>query len=394
MRQKINVGCYYFPNYHGCDERNAKIHGPGWSEWELVKAAKPRFPGHRQPKIPVWGYCDESDPKVMKLKIRAAQEHGIDYFIFDYYYYNDGPFLSHCLDNGFLPAVSGEPLRFALMWANHNWVDIHPCSRVSHPLLYPGAVSPERFTAITNHIIEHYFKHPNYYRMNGKPYFSIYHLNELIKGLGGFHAARKALADFRRRTIAAGFSGLELNAVVWGSPVLPGEENTAPREKVVTDLGFDSVSCYVWIHHIALPKTAELSYIAAMNAYFLAWQTLENNTPLPCYPNVTVGWDPSPRTLQSDIWEPVGYPYTCTLSDNTPENFRTALLKTRERLERSGIQTFSINCWNEWTEGSMLEPEEQYGMGYLEALRSVFPPHPHETDRRNHHEETTTVFAY
>ena len=44
MDRKIDVGCYYFPNYHPNDARNAAVHGSGWSEWELVKAARPGFP--------------------------------------------------------------------------------------------------------------------------------------------------------------------------------------------------------------------------------------------------------------------------------------------------------------------------------------------------------------
>ncbi len=54
----ITVAAYYFPNYHPTDPRNAKAHGTGWSEWEIVKAARPRFPGHQQPKVPLWGYTD------------------------------------------------------------------------------------------------------------------------------------------------------------------------------------------------------------------------------------------------------------------------------------------------------------------------------------------------
>ena len=45
---KYQVAAYYFPNYH-IDPRNAEIHGPGWTEWELVKRAEPRFAGHQQP---------------------------------------------------------------------------------------------------------------------------------------------------------------------------------------------------------------------------------------------------------------------------------------------------------------------------------------------------------
>ena len=58
---KIFVAAYYFPNYHTGDPRNDLNMGKDWSEWELVKAAQPRFPGHQQPKVPAWGYVDEKD---------------------------------------------------------------------------------------------------------------------------------------------------------------------------------------------------------------------------------------------------------------------------------------------------------------------------------------------
>ena len=60
----ITVAVYYFGNYH-LDARNQKHHGPGWTEWELVKNARPRFEGHHQPNVPLWGYTDEADPKQM-----------------------------------------------------------------------------------------------------------------------------------------------------------------------------------------------------------------------------------------------------------------------------------------------------------------------------------------
>ena len=72
------VAAYYFGNYHPGDARNARQKGPDWTEWKLVREAKPRFPGHRQPRVPLWGYGDESDPAVMARKIDAAADHGVD----------------------------------------------------------------------------------------------------------------------------------------------------------------------------------------------------------------------------------------------------------------------------------------------------------------------------
>lgn len=65
--QNYEIGAYYFPNYHH-DTRNDRWHGHGWNEWRLLKAAQPRFAGHNQPKVPLWGYEDEADPAVMAKK--------------------------------------------------------------------------------------------------------------------------------------------------------------------------------------------------------------------------------------------------------------------------------------------------------------------------------------
>src|SRR6266542_2310038 len=80
---RYQIGAYYFPDYH-VDPRNEAAHGKGWTEWELVKRAEPRFPGHRQPRRPAWGYEDESDPRVFAKKIDTAADHSLTHFIFDW----------------------------------------------------------------------------------------------------------------------------------------------------------------------------------------------------------------------------------------------------------------------------------------------------------------------
>lgn len=365
----ITVASYYFGNYHPGDARNSKLKGPQWSEWDLVKAARPRFPGHLQPKVPLWGYTDESDPTVMAQKIAAAADHGIDAFIFDWYYYDDGPFLQDTIDKGYLGAPNRERLKFALMWANHDWLDIHPVRKgVTPKLLYPGRVTPAHFVGITNHVISAYFKQPTYWRIDGKPYFSIYDLQNLVAGFGTVHATRVALDAFRARVIRAGFPGLHLNVVAWGKPALPSGK-PADLPALVQDLGFDSVTSYVWIHHANLPDL-QTDYNLVRDEYFSYWDRATRMFSVPYFPNVTMGWDGTPRGYQI-----LGG--TNTIAGNTPERFGEALELTKQRLERQsrGPKVVTLNCWNEWTEGSYLEPDTTNGLAYLDQVRRVFGSH-------------------
>ena len=374
-RRPYQIGAYYFPNYHP-DARNAKLHGPGWTEWDLVKLARPRFPGHQQPKVPLWGPEDESSPDVMARKIDAAADHGLNHWIFDWYHYADGPFLERCLEQGYLKAANNHRLRFALMWANHDWLEIQPAKYAVKPeIVFPGAVSRPAFDRITDYVIETYFRHPSYWTLDGAPYFSVYELFRLIDGLGGIAATRDALASFRRKTRAAGFPDLHLNAVVWGVKILPGERQIQNGRQLLETLGFSSTTSYVWIHHVRLDQFPATPYEKVAQAAIAGWPRLAAEYGLPYHPNTTMGWDSSPRTCQSDKFADRGYPFMATTQGNTPEAFRRALQSMKNYLDtRQGPKIATINAWNEWTEGSYLEPDTTHKTAYLEALKSVFAP--------------------
>jgi hypothetical protein len=371
---RLEVAVYYFPNYHPGDPRNAKLKGAGWSEWELVKAARPRFTGHDQPKVPLWGYTDESDAKVMAKKIAAAADNGVDAFIFDWYNYDDGPFLNRCLDKGYLRASNRKRVKFGLMWANHDWQDIHPYRKgTPYKLLYPGKVSPRSFVKITDHVIKDYFHQPSYWKIDNKPYFSFYDLSKLVENFGTVAATRAALDGFRERAKISGHPGIHLNAVAWGQPVLPDEKTPTDLPKLIRDLGFDSVTSYVWIHHVPL-NDQQTDYNSVRDGYNVYWDRAATMYGLPFFPNVSMGWDSSPRAHQDDPFGNTGYPFTNTISGNTPERFKEALQIAKRKLQeqKSGPRILTINSWNEWTEGSYIEPDVKNGMRYLESIREVF----------------------
>jgi Glycosyltransferase WbsX len=370
-KNECEVGVYYFPNYH-LDKRNENYFGKGWSEWKLVKEARPKFMGHQQPKVPLWGYTDEADPKQMAQKIEAASAHGIDAFIFDWYYYDDGPFLQRGVEEGFMKAKNNDRLKFSLMWANHDYTDIFPhTSGIKRKMMYPGKISPQTWDKMTDYIIAKYFKHHSYWLIDGAPYFSIYDLGMFIKGFGTAEAAAKGLEDFRNKTKAAGFSDLHLNAVVKG--VLPGKQGE-DQAALIGKLAFNSCTSYVWYHHGGLTNFPATPYDSVKNTYFKYAEKAATQFGIPYYPNVSMGWDPSPRTSQNSEFTNSGYPHTPIIAGNTPEAFKTALIQAREfmdiHLKQNKILT--VNAWNEWTEGSYLEPDTVHKMGYLNAVKEVF----------------------
>jgi hypothetical protein len=373
----VQAGAYYFPQWH-VDPLNEYWFGRGWSEWELLKHARPRYPGHYQPKEPAWGMEDEASPAVMERKIDAAADHGLGAFIFDWYWYTTGPgryepFLHRCLEDGFLEADNVKRLGFGLMWANHNWDNLFPVHRASQggrlrvqgtPL--DGPQSAASFDALTDYVVERYMTHPSYWRVDGGAYFSIYEIGTFVAGFGGdVGAARGALDRFREKARAAGVGDLHLNYVVRGAAGVSNDNRNLGR------LGMDSATSYVWYHHSPLDRFPETPYPEVREHATGVWRKFSEGLDKPYFPNVTMGWDSTPRCTQSDMWERLGYPWTPNMTHNPPREFATSLELARDFAAGQGISTITINAWNEWTEGSYLEPDKVHGNGYLNAVKRV-----------------------
>ena len=370
------VVAYYFPQYHP-DARNDVWHGQGWTEWDILKAARPRYSGHRQPIEPAWGYFNEADPKWATREINLAADHGITAFLYDWYWYDEKPFLHDALESGFLAAPNNSRLKFALMWANHTWLDLYTAPLNKPPsILTTGRTSQELFERMTEYVIEHYFSRPNYLTINGEPYFSIFELATFVDSLGGLDSAAQALEHFRMRTRAAGFPGVHLNTIAPTMNNLPGEVLLSDPIQTIKQLRFSSVTSYNW-YQLYTPSqevfpTVNYADVAAYN--YVAWTALTERFPMPYYPGVSMGWDPSPRTDQQVDYVRGNYPWTPIYEGNTPAAFKEALIRVKSFLDHSQAneKLFTLNAWNEWTEGSYLLPDTVYGTAYLEAIKEVF----------------------
>ncbi len=370
------IVAYYFPQYHP-DARNDAWHGQGWTEWDILKTARPRYPGHRQPIEPAWGYFNEADPTWASREIDLAADSAITTFLYDWYWYDEKPFLHDALERGFLVAPNNSRLKFALMWANHTWLDLYTAPFNKPPtILTSGRVTQESFERMIEYVIEHYFSRPNYLTINGEPYFSLFELATFVDSFGGLDGAVQALDYFRNKTRNAGFPGLHLNTIAPSTNNLPNEVVLPNPVQVIEQIGFSSITSYNWHQIYTPPKeafpTVNYADVAAYN--YTAWTTLTERFSIPYYPGVTMGWDPSPRTDQQVEYAPYNYPWTPIYEANTPGAFKEALLRVKSFLDSAQTyeKLFTLNAWNEWTEGSYLLPDTVYGTAYLEAIKEVF----------------------
>ena len=383
-QKDYEVAVYYFPNYHP-DSINALWHGKDWTEWEVVKSAKPRFAGHEQPKVPSWGYFDEADPKWTAKEIDLAADNGIDCFIYDWYWYsNTGKYLHDGLEKGFLQAPNRNRLKFALMWANHDWLNIQPASFDNGRVpLTQGEVSMQLWDTISTYIVEKYFKQPNYWKIDGKPYFSIYEIVTFINGVGGIEEAKKAIQLLDEKTKKAGFPGVHLNVMSWMvnddmMKTITGPNPPKNPAEMMKAISTESVSTYAYVHHYdnmskdGFP-TVPIEKAFESNKSF--WKKFIKTHPNVLYtPNISMGWDASPRCIQSDKFQLKDYPWTPVVVGNTPASFQKQLTEAKIFLDEYNPKhkIVVLNSWNEWTEGSYLLPEKKYGDAYLKAIKAVF----------------------
>jgi len=373
--KRPDIVAIYCPLWHNYDHASS-WKGEGWCEWELLKAAAPRFDGHHQPYVPTWGCFDESDPKWSAKEISLAADHGIDVFLVDWYWYSGVKIMEEALECGLLKARNRERIRFALMWANHHWADYFPApfgQRWNSWL--PSRHSPRDWSAVMEYCIKHYFRQPNYWTLEGGLFFSLFEPVRLVRELGGAESFRKMLSETNRLLASAKLPPLHLNAMVWGPE--PVDE--------LKEAGYSSTTNYNITSSGKFSANLTERYEELIETHRQKWARMADSA-LPYYPVATMGWDVTPRCEKAVPWpfppSPVSgnrdYPYGSVVVGNTPALFKGLCEHALRHCQEARPVPYAVcvNAWNEWTEGSFLLPEQRYGTAYLEAILQTFGRKP------------------
>jgi hypothetical protein len=381
----VTVACYTCPLWHP-SAHFAKGFGPGWSEYTVMRGARPWFQGHHQPRTPLLGERDERDPATWELYIDLAAGHGVDVFIWDTYWYAGRPALHEALEDGYLGARNRDRVGFAAMWTNHPWV-----GRDGRPSDDDDTLEGCRRSL--GYLATRYFHEPGYWRIGGVPVLVVWDLAALLERFG-IEQTAGLFAWLRRLSRSLGHDGVHLHANCTPALARAGWKLAGGIDQLdqLEATGFDSYGIYTSIvpAGFARPRDEELPDYATLTRDVAEqlWPALEAASQLPFFPSVSPGYDESPRTIPDVVpwWEGAprsmppergaepdrtAWPGTgLIVVGETPDRFASHVSDALAHLAaRPGQpQVLTIGCWNEFTEGQYLLPDTRLGSGMLQAL--------------------------
>lgn len=344
------VIAYYLPQFHTIPE-NDKWWGEGFTEWTNVASGKPLFAGHLQPRQPIGlGYYDLRVPETVNKQFQLAEKYGIDAFCYYYYWFNGEKLLDKPLDD-LMSGVTG-PFPFCICWVNEEWT--RSWDGMSGEVLMPLEHTLENDLAFIKDCLP-ILKHPAYVRVNDKPMLLVYRADQLAdpkktvqlwrdycrqNGLDDIYLC--AVQSFKfDDPIAVGFdAAVEFppHALCNKHPGLNYLSEMAEQPQMYADF-YGKVFNYQYFADCAIKRPREPYRLH--RACMLAWDnTARRGSSAHIYHGFSVG--------KYEEW--------------LTENINKAIYELPNPV-------VFVNAWNEWAEGSVLEPDNFFGYELLETTR-------------------------
>ncbi|HBR1128668.1 glycoside hydrolase family 99-like domain-containing protein [Klebsiella quasipneumoniae] len=323
----VEVGVYYYPGWKK----------PGIDAWEPIR----KYPE----RMPLLGWYREGEDKIIQQQLSWMEQYGITYIAYDWYWdKKTGPKSRTYAIDAYLRNSEQTNVKFALLWANHTGTP----------------QSTEEFDSIVTYWLDHYFNNKKYLTINGLPVVFVFSSGRLENNALAFGTNTKELLDRARKlAIARGFKGIYFV----GST---GYDKNQKLQYKYPEHTYDAISAYNYqagVDKNNLFQRFSTSYSYLSKGYKETWGKILTSSSLPYIIPVTSGWDRRPwggsQPLEHD------------LSYSTPEEFGIQIREARKMLKEYPEKTVNnivICCWNEFGEGSYIEPTQKYGLKYLEEI--------------------------
>lgn len=355
----MKVLAFYLPQFHEIEENN-KWWGKGFTEWTNVKKATPLFKNHYQPRVPMnANYYNLLDKETLEWQASLAEKYHVEGFCFYHYWFNGKRLLDKPAE--LLLENKDINLPFMFAWANEPWTRSWDGSH--RDVIMPQDYGNEEDWLEHFNYLKPFFEDERYMRQNGKPIFLLYRSASFDRCADWINywrklASKTSFGDIHFVTMLTSFSRderkLDFDAAVNFEPMCTfghsmGGISALPR-KIFTRIKQIS-------NEKLQTKFAEqvLSYQAVWN------KILEKEFSSTVYPGAFVDWDNTARKKNKYL----------VMRGSSPGVFKENLEKLYDKSQSADAPYLFINAWNEWAEGTYLEPDEKHGYAYLEAIKDV-----------------------
>ena len=363
MMKKI---AFYLPQFHAIPE-NDEWWGKGFTEWTNVRNAKPQFPGHLQPEIPLNNnYYSLLDPEIQEWQSKIALENDIDAFCYYHYWFEGKLLLEKPMEN--MLKNKKVKIPFCICWANETWSRTWDGQEKAILIQQNYNEDEEAWKQHFDYLLP-FFKDERYLLDNNRPMLLIYkpHL---------INNCAKMIDFWRNLAKENGFDDLyigyqhhsafnydmqecHMDFGVEFEPMFTIREIDMKKKKTFGVVK-RAIAHPKWLYRKLQEKVL---HRAKVYYYDEIWDKINRRIPEAknIMPGAFCAWDNTPR---------MGNKATVFYGAN-PQKFKQYFnlrLKRAHNVYHS--EYIFINAWNEWAEGAHLEPDSINGYKYLEAVKN------------------------
>lgn len=330
IANEYKIGVYYYPGW-----KDYQPHATSNKPWTPIK----NFPDRK----PLSGWYPDGDGNIMEQQIDWMKNYSIKYVVFDWYFgAPSNIYLEHAL-NAYLSASNNTGLQFSILWANNDGI----------------LNSQNDWFKIVDYWINNYFNKKQFLTIDGKPVVFIADAGTLINiAVNAGMDMQEMLALAQQRAINAGYPGIYF---VGG---------TGAYIPMITTVGISKgLSAFSAYNYHSAPDDIILSHsFAELDAgYQKHWARFISKSSLPYIIPMTSGWDKRAWGGSTDPMHDNSF--------STPDEFQHHLLAAKAIMDANPVKTMKLGvicCWNEYGEGSVIEPTEKFQTDFLQKIKDVF----------------------